>query len=131
MASLLIVCGNFCVSFAWYAVLKKVKMVGEEESIVSNLKSKSATLNKKQIGLMLVVSITLFSVTHLLNGPTDGMDTYLLLFAIFYSIVIVLSVIFAVLLKKGWRVLAIVNILLAACLLIYDIFGIALGAMQF
>ncbi len=106
-------------------------MVGEEESIVSNLKSKSATLNKKQIGLILVVSITLFSVTHLLNGPTDGMDTYLLLFAIFYSIVIVLSVIFAVLLKKGWRGLAIVNILLAACLLIYDIFGIALGAMQF
>ena len=89
-------------------------------------------MNKKTKGIwneqviVGVITITLFGTLHLRNIPTGHTVAYLWTFAAMYGVLTLLSVWLAIKLKGWFRVLAILNAVLAALVLGYDILGLAL-----
>lgn len=80
---------------------------------------------------LLVGLLSLLSILHLWNIPSEDTDVYLIAFSSFYIAVIISSLIFTIKLRGKWKFLTVGNLIIAISLLAYDLFGLALGAMQF
>lgn len=78
-----------------------------------------------------ILTLSLLGLLHIWFIPSDNIDAYLFVFATLYFFLTLSSLYLIFHTKKNWKIISIVSFVVAGCALAYDIFGIALGSMQF
>lgn len=95
---------------------------------------KNISNNKRKFWIsILCISFiaSLVGILHLWRLPTSNLDVYLLIFASIYLILALISIVCIILVPGWFKIIAVLELLLSGVVIVYDLFGVALGAMQF